>query len=372
MRGHSNLVLIVSAALLVMIGRMNGQVSYEPLAPPAPQSYSECDRFKSDNDRYEQQQRKQASDCDHAYVSGCGMSSSCLAQNGCHNCWPQHTQCGDIFYQGRNCGVYAQQAACTHQRGNSLYKQCYAEVQAFLERQRAQESARQQAAAQQAAVQQSISDAASTAASLLTGTNRTNAGPSAANGNAGSSDASSSTSADSSLPDAAAYARAASPDFRGIAEEWVKQKVSGSEHIFDAWQMVESAKAFSELQSSVPTDQVKGIGETANALLNLHWGVYSPNQLSAEVSQRSIDVVTDLAGQAFGTLDEGMSSALAATSPQRTSGNAWDFNRAQEPISIPYVAETPAGVVALPSSATLETDQDADIMQFLKTLEAQK
>jgi hypothetical protein len=353
---------------------MKGQVSYEPLGPPAPQSYSECDSFRSEIYLYADQQRQQGNACDQAYVSGCGINTNCLAQNACHNCWPQHTQCGDIFYQGRSCGRYYLQAACTRQRGDPLVKQCYAEVQAFLQRQQAQETARQQAAAQEAAMQQSISSTVTTVSGLLNGNNRESVGPTAATGDAASSLAPSPTSAASSpRPNTSeyggAYAVAASPDVKGVAEEWVKQKFEGSEHVFDAWKLAESATAFSELQSSEPADQAKGIGDTAKAVLDLHWGVYSPNQLSVEVSERSINVITNLAGQALSSLDQAMGTALSQISTSTASANNWDFNRTQAPIMVPYVAATPASVIALPTSNAQDVDQDVDIGQFLKTLE---
>lgn len=370
MRCHLNLILALSGALVVTSGSVKGQVSYEPLGPPAPQSYSECDSFGSEIYLYASQQRQQGNACDQAYVSGCGTNTNCLIQNGCRNCWPQHTQCGDIWYIGRSCGRYYLQAACTQQRAGPLIKQCYAEVQAFLQRQQAQESARQQAVAQEAAVQQSISNTVAT----ISGNNREGAGQPGAIEDAGSSpDSSPKSAASTAQPNTSAYASpyavAASPDVKGVAEEWVKQKIEGSEHVFDAWKLAESATAFSELQSSEPADQAKGIGDTAKALLDLHWGVYAPNQLSVEVSERSIDVITNLAGQAFNSLDQAMGTALSQISTSTASANNWDFNRTQAPIMVPYVAATPASVIALPTSNAQDSDQDVDIGQFLKTLE---
>lgn len=268
------------------------------------------------------------------------------------------------------------QAACTQQRGESLLKQCYAEVQSYLQQQRDEEIAQQRAAAREAAIQKLASSTATTVTSLATGTNIESAEPISAidsgSGLAPPSPSATSSTRSSTTEYAKAYAVAASPSLSGITDEWVKQKLEGSEHVFSAWSFVDSATAIAELQSSDPADQAKGIGNTTKALLGLHWGVYSPNQLSVEVSERSIDLITNVAGQAFSSLDESMGAALAQISIPASSGNEWDFNRTQAPIGVPYVAVTPASVIILPASNAQNYDEDADIGQFLKILRTPK
>jgi hypothetical protein len=229
-------------------------------------------------------------------------------------------------------------------------------VKAYLVGQQASGQPIQQSAAQQAATNQGTGSTLKNLATLMSGGNISGA-PSADTG-----------SGLSNSDIANAYGKAVAIDFKGIAEAWIEQKAPELQHGFDVWKTVDFAKSFAELQGGDTSGQVQAIGGVAKGLLDISWGEYALNPLSAAISQRMIDVTTTLAGEAFSNLDAGMATALSVTAAPAESGSTWNFYRTQAPISVDYVNVTPAPVVDLSSAGSDDQDDDVDAGQFLKTL----
>jgi hypothetical protein len=349
------LPLLVMEVALVMGSRMQGQ-----LPPPSPRSYDECDQFKSQVDRESTQLTTEGNNCGTALMMGCLNSSSpvqCYARVGCtHNTAPEPTPCGDVYYTCSSCAKQLYEAMCVEKRGWAQYNQCYAQVKAYLAGQQASGQATQQSAAQQAATNQRTGSALKSIATLMSGGNISGT-PSADTG-----------SGLSNSDIANAYGKAVAIDFKGIAETWIEQKVPEFQHGFDAWKAVDFAKSFSELQGGDTSGQVQAIGGVAKGLLDIRWGEYALNPLSAAISQRMIDVTTTLTGEAFSNLDAGMETALSATAAPPEATSTWNFYRTQAPISVDYVNETPAPIVDLSSAGSDDQDDNVDAGQFLKTL----
>jgi hypothetical protein len=232
------------------------------------------------------------------------------------------------------------------------YNQCYAQVKAFL----AAQEANAQRDSQATANREAISDAVNNVATVLTGGDLP-AQPADSGSGLSNTDV------------VNAYGHAISIDFKGIAENWIEEIIPESRHGFDAWKAVDFAKSVGELQNGDPSVQIKGIGGVAKGLLDVHWGMYELNPLSAAISQRMIDVTTTLYGEAFNNFDQGMATALSELSTSPNPANNWDFNRTQAPISVPYVSETPPQVVEMSSASSDDQDQDVGAEQFHKLLE---
>lgn len=355
------LPLFVIGLALVMSSRMQGQ-----LPPPAPRSYAECDQFKSQIDNESNQLVNEFGKCQDSLINGCIANNDlfaigkCYARVGCNHdlARPEHSPCGDVSYTCTSCAKYAYDSQCVQQSGYAVYHQCYAQVKAYLAAQQASIQASQERSAQATANRKAISDTINNVTSLMSG------------GTASGQPSGDSGSGLSNSDMANAYGKAVAIDFKGIAEAWIEQKVPEFQHGFDAWKAVGFAKSFSELQRGDTSGQVQAIGGVAKGLLDIGWGEYALNPLSAAISQRAIDVTTALWGDAFSNLDTGMATALSATATPPNSGSTWNFYRTQAPISVAYVNETPAPVVDVPSVGSEDQDDDVDAGQFLTTLAA--
>jgi hypothetical protein len=113
---------------------------------------------------------------------------------------------------------------------------------------------------------------------------------------------------------------------------------------------------------------VQGIGGVAKGLLDVHWGVYALNPLSAATSQVMIDVITNLYGEAFLNLDKGMAAALSEITPPPSSDSAGNFYRTLAPTSVAYVRENPAPTADLSSVNSQYQEDDVNADQFSQAL----
>jgi hypothetical protein len=102
-----------------------------PLLPSAPRSSVECDNYYSSCLARLKELRTEYTNSERQILNNCGMNTNCFIRENCKHCWPEHTPCGDVFYQFTRLRGLAIDIACLDKAMYEGTAQCRAQVRAY-------------------------------------------------------------------------------------------------------------------------------------------------------------------------------------------------------------------------------------------------
>jgi hypothetical protein len=116
----------------------------EPLPPISPQTIEECTRLQEKWQQRIQWLTKQNQDCSTFVSERCrrgangdgSREAACLQREQCHNCWPEHTLCGDLYYQFKACQSSESDLVCAVKRGQLANQKCQEQVNDYIKHHR--------------------------------------------------------------------------------------------------------------------------------------------------------------------------------------------------------------------------------------------
>jgi len=398
MRRSFRIALLGSIAVFpVALCAQNG---YDPPAPIAPTSQAECSAL---NDVWENRIDELMQEFNNCVAStGRYCTNTRGAPDDCRTI-VANTACGQVATYKR-CVRLQEEWKCAIKRWEIAYGECMTKLRIYQAEQRQREQQQEWAAEQQRAqaeqqaqreqqardrlasqqqATQSIANAVGNAINTLgnrrSAANETSSSEpvntSSANGEPSwNTTASGSYARDfapmvNSRPAAEAIAKQALisfvPDARVASE--TKNYVDGK--LAPIAQMAGFVDLYKQLNSSDSSIQLQGGADAPKQTIGISWGPYSVNPVSAEVSRRSIDVITNVYGHALQDFDHAMQVSSANYSAS-TSATSTAYDRSTHVLNVPYIQASPTSVLRASDAMVMEQDDDAGTEAFLERLQA--
>jgi hypothetical protein len=120
------------------------QQVYDPISPFQPRSAAECSEFHNRWNGRVDYLVDQLQRAERRITDNCGTDTGCLVREHCHDCSPEKTECGDMFYQYSRNRMSAWEVAYAQRHRAEQVQKCMDDVDQYHQ---AEEKKRSDAAA---------------------------------------------------------------------------------------------------------------------------------------------------------------------------------------------------------------------------------